>query len=123
MTAWKLKECLFLQSKLQRRIINEKWVVEDWGFDVEIIDGEAKNRRLGLEKGEKIHFEYGTPQNFCSRALAEIFTWCEEIRCGGNFTQRGAKEKYAIEIPCPCHCLHFRLIAIPINRDENVTLC
>lgn len=27
-----------------------RWIVEDWAFDVEVIDGEAKNCRLGLEK-------------------------------------------------------------------------
>lgn len=87
--------------------------------DVEVIDGEAKNCRLGLEKGDVFHFEYETPQGFCPRAIAEIFTWCEVIRCGGDFTYRGAKEKYRIDIPCPCHCLRFCLTASPINRDEN----
>ncbi len=49
-----------------------KWIVEDWAFDVEVIDGEAKNCRLGLEKGDVFHFEYETPQGFCPRAIAEI---------------------------------------------------
>ena len=80
-------------STQQGRTIMNKWIIEDWGFDVEIIDGEAKHCRLGLEKGDKFHFAYGTPQNFCPCALAEIFTWCEVIRFGGNFTYRGAKEK------------------------------
>lgn len=43
----------------------KKWIVEDWAFDVEVIDGEAKNCRLGLEKGDVFHFEYETPQSFC----------------------------------------------------------
>ena len=93
-----------------------KWIVEDWAFEVEVIGGEAKNCRLGLEKGDKFHFEYETPQNFCPRALTEIFTWCEVIRCGGDFTHRGSEEKYKMEIPCPCNCLRFSLTAIPINR-------
>ncbi len=96
-----------------------KWIVEDWTFDVEVIDGEAKSCSLGLEKGDKFHFEYETPQNFCPRALAEIFTWCEIIRCGGDFTYRGSPKKYEIDLPCPCHCLQFRLAAKPINRDAN----
>ena len=29
------------------------------------------------------------------------------------------KDKYKIEIPCPCHCLQFCLTAVPINRDQN----
>ena len=64
----------------------KKWIFEDWAFDVEVIEGEAKNCRLGLEKGDVFHFEYETPQGFCPRAMAEIFTWCEVIRCGGDFT-------------------------------------
>ena len=47
-----------------------KWIIEDWAFDVEVIDGDAK-------------------------------------------------DKYKIEIPCPCHCLQFCLTAVPINRDKN----
>lgn len=96
-----------------------KWVVEDWAFVVEVIDGDAKNCRLGLEKGDVFHFEYETPQGFCPRAMAEIFTWCEVIRCGGDFTYRGAQDKYRIELSCPCHCLRFCLTAVPINRDGN----
>lgn len=96
-----------------------KWIVEDWAFEVEVIDGEAKNCRLGLEKGDTFHFEYETPQNFCPRAFIEMFSWCEVIRCGGDFTYRGSKEKYQMEFPCPCHCLQFRLCARPINRDKD----
>ena len=99
-----------------------KWIVKDWGFEAEVIDDESKHCRLGLEQGDKFHFAYEPPQDFCSRALTEIFTWCEVIRCGGNFTHRGAKEKYSMEIPCPCHCLPFRLTAIPI-RDESGIFC
>ena len=94
-----------------------KWIFEDWVFTVVVVDGYAKNCRLGLETGDTFCFEYETPQGFCPRALSEIFTWCEVIRCGGDFTYRGAKQKYVMEIPCPCHCLQFRLTATPINRD------
>ena len=85
-----------------------KWILEDWAFTVEVVDGNAKNCRLGLETGDTFCFEYETPQSFCPPALSEILTWCEVSRCGGYFTCRGAKEKYEIEIPCPCHCLQFR---------------
>lgn len=84
-----------------------------------VIDGEAKNCRLGLEKGDVFYFEYETPKSFCPRAMTEIFTLREVIRCGGDFTYRGTKEKYRIELSCPCHCLRFCLTAVPINRDEN----
>ena len=93
-----------------------KWIAEDWAFEIEVIDGTARNCRLGLEKGDKFFFEYETPMGFCPKALIEIFTLCEVIRCGGDFTYRGAEEKYNIELPCPCHCLQFRLCAKPINE-------
>lgn len=96
-----------------------KWIIEDWSFGIEVIDGEAKNCRLGLEKGDRFHFQYETPQGFCPRAIMDIYPLCEVIRCGGDFTYRGAKEKDRIELPCPCHCVRFRLTAFPINRNES----
>ena len=95
----------------------KKWIVEDWEFDIEVIKGEAKNCRLGLEKGDRFHFEYETPQGFCPRAMNEIYTWCEVIRCGGDFTYRGCKDKYVMELPCPCGCIQFRLTAIPTGKE------
>ena len=29
-----------------------KWILEDWAFTVEVVDGNAKNCRLGLETGD-----------------------------------------------------------------------
>ena len=97
----------------------KKWIVEDWAFEVNVIKGEAQNCRLGLETGDVFRFEYGCPADFCPRAMAEIHTWCEVIRCGGDFTHRGSKHKYELVLPCPCHCLEFSLRAIPINRNET----
>ena len=91
----------------------KKWIQEEWRFRVEVTDGDAKNCRLGLEKGDIFSFEYETPQDFCPRALSEIYTYCEIIRCGGNFTYRGSKEKYSIDLSCPCNCIKFRLLAVP----------
>lgn len=96
-----------------------KWIVEDWEFTVTATSGEARNCRLGIEKGDKFTFQYGCPANFCPRAMIEIFTWCEVIRCGGDFTSRGCSEKTAMDLKCPCNCIDFRLEAKPIHRDEN----
>lgn len=41
-----------------------QWIVEDWAFDVEVIDGDAKKCRLGIEKGDQFYFEYGTLKTF-----------------------------------------------------------
>jgi len=51
--------------------------------------------------------------------MIDLFTWCEVIRCGGDFTCRGQKEKYEMDIPCPCRSINFHLKAVPINRDEK----
>lgn len=96
-----------------------KWIVEDWRFTVTATAGESQNCRLGIERGDTFTFEYGTPADFCPRAMAEIFTWCEVIRCGGDFTYRGCTDKYEMELPCPCGSVTFRLSAEPINRDDN----
>jgi len=90
-----------------------KWINEDWIFEVTVIEGEAKDCRIGLEKGDKVTFEYATPADFCPRAMADIHTWCEVIRCGGDFTYRGSSEKYEMKISCPCNCIRFLLKAIP----------
>ena len=82
-------------------------MIKSKAFTVEAVDDNAKHCRLGLETGDTFCFEYETPQSFCPPSLSEILTWCEVFRCGGYFTCRGAKEKYKMEISCPCHCLQF----------------
>ncbi len=97
----------------------KKWMVEDWQFEVTVIEGKSEKCRLGLEKGDTFIFQYETPADFCPRAMVELYNLCEIIRCGGDFTYRGSNKKYQIEFWCPCHCELFKLIARPINRDEN----
>ena len=96
-----------------------KWITEDWEFELLITEGEARNCRLGIERGDTFVFQYGCPADFCPRAMIELFTWCEVIRCGGDFTKRGCPEPYRMELKCPCQCLTFVLTAKPINRDAN----
>lgn len=97
----------------------KKHIAEDWAFEITVVDGTAENCRIGLETGDRFSFEYATPADFCPRAMADLYTWCEVIRCGGDFTARGSKEPYAMEIMCPCGCIRLRLTAKPINRDEK----
>ena len=96
-----------------------KWMAEDWEFEVTVTSGLARNCRLGLEAGDQFTFQYGCPAGFCPRAMIELYTWCEVVRCGGDFTYRGCEEKYEMDLPCPCQCVHFHVAATPINRDEN----
>ena len=72
----------------------QKWVTEDWKFELEVTSGKAGHCRLGLETGDKFVFSYGCPEGICPRVMADVFTWCKVIRCGGDFTKRGEKKKY-----------------------------
>ena len=97
----------------------KKWIAEDWEFEIIITHGKAGHCRLGLEEGDKFTFQYETPANFCPKTMIQLYTWCEVIRCGGDFTYRGNKEKYVMDLACADGCIHYRLTAKPINRDEN----
>ncbi len=92
------------------------WITEDWRFELTVTDGKASDCRLGLETGDSFVFSYECPGGICPRVMTELFTWCEVIRCGGDFTYRGEKEKYEMNLVCPCNCIRFHLKAIPINR-------
>lgn len=91
----------------------KKWMAEDWRFEITVTDGLAGDCRLGLEKGDSFTFEYGCPADFCPRAMAEIFTWCEVIRCGGDFTHRGCREKYEMKLACPAS------IPVPFGSEAH----
>ncbi len=88
-------------------------------FELTVTNGKAAYCRLGLETGDKFVFSYACPEGICPRVMADVFTWCEVIRCGGDFTKRGEQDPYEMNLPCPCHCISFHLKAIPYNRDEN----
>ena len=96
-----------------------KWCTEDWQFELTATAGQAGHCRLGLEKGDKFVFSYACPDGMCPKTMSNVYTWCEVIRCGGDFTYRGEKEKYEMELPCADGCIQFHLKATPINRDEN----
>ncbi len=96
-----------------------KWITEDWEFTLTATEGQASQCRLGIEKGDRFVFSYGCPEGICPRVMGELFTWCEVIRCGGDFTYRGEKEKYEMALRCPCGPIRFHLKATPINRDEQ----
>lgn len=40
-----------------------KWMTEDWKFELTAVDGRAEDCRLGIEKGDKI---------CCSRLLSKM---------------------------------------------------
>lgn len=97
----------------------KKWVIEDWQFELKAIDGKAADCRLGIEKGDMFIFSYECPAGLCPRVMTQAYTWCEVIRCGGDFTYRGSIDKYEMNLTCPCGSIQFHLRAFPINRDTN----
>jgi len=72
-----------------------------------------------MEVGDRFVFQYECPTGICPRVMMELHTWCEVIRCGGDFMLRGFEKKNETNISCPYNCIRFHLTAIPINRDEN----
>jgi uncharacterized repeat protein (TIGR04076 family) len=96
-----------------------QWVTEDWEFELTVTEGKAGHCRLGFEKGDRFVFRYGCPAGMCPKTMQQIYTWCEVIRCGGDFTYRGCPQKYEMDIGCADGCIGFHLRAYPVNRDEN----
>ena len=97
----------------------KKWMAEDWEFELTVTEGKARHCRIGLEEGDKFIFQYACPADICPRVMMELYTLCTVISCGGDWTYRGCKEKYELDMKCPCQCIKFHLLAKPINRDEN----
>ena len=102
----------------------KKWLAEDWEFTLTALEGEARHCRLGIEQGDRFVFQYGTPADFCPRAMMEIYTWCEVIRCGGDFTQRGcaSKPKWSFGAPAAAFvsaCRPSRLTETKTENTEN----
>ena len=69
-----------------------------WEFELTATDGKAGHCRLGLKKGDKFVFRYECPAGMCPKAMIQVYTWCEVVRCGGDFTYRGNKEKYEMDM-------------------------
>ena len=53
-----------------------KWVTEDWGFELTVEEGKARDCRLGIEKGDKFVFSYECPAGICPRVMTELFMKC-----------------------------------------------
>ena len=96
----------------------KKWLAEDWEFTLTALEGEARHCRLGIEQGDRFVFQYGTPADFCPRAMMEIYTWCEVIRCGGDFTQRGCASK-CYGVPAAAFVSACRPSRLTETRTEN----
>ena len=88
-----------------------KWIVENWQFTITVTDGQAKNCRLGFEKGDEFQCEYAVPSGFCPKTMPVLHTLCEIIRCGGDFTHRGSDRAYEIDFPCADSMITFHLTA------------
>ena len=96
-----------------------RWIQEDWRFEITVTQGEARHCRLGLEKGDKFECSYECPTGFCSKSMAQLYTLCEVIRCGGDFRLRGSKSPREIRFPCADGVIEFEIKAIPIPHEED----
>lgn len=101
----------------------QKWCTEDWQFELTAIEGNAGHCRLELEKGDKFVFSYECPAGMCPKTMIKVYTWCEVIRCGGDFTYRGEKEKYEMNIPCADGLYSFILKQFPLIEMKMKNLC
>lgn len=88
-----------------------KWIVEDWQFTITVTSGTAEDCRLGFETGDGFQCAYAVPAGFCPKTVPVLYTLCEIIRCGGNFTHRGSALPYEIDFPCADNTVTFHLSA------------
>ena len=93
-----------------------KWIIEDWEFEITVINGRSQDCRLGFETNDKFVCQYEVPSDFCPKTISILYTLCEIIRCGGTFKAKGSKKDYEIDFPCADGCIIFHLTAKPINR-------
>ena len=87
------------------------WIQEDWEFTLTVLQGEARQCRIGLEEGDEFTFRYALPAGICPKIVPQLHTLCEIIRCGGDFTHRSSPERYLINLPCTDGVILFRLQA------------
>ena len=85
------------------------WLREDWEFTLTVLQGEARQCRIGLETGDEFTFHYALPAGICPKTVPHLHTLCEIIRCGGDFTHRGSPDMYRIDFPCADGVIRFRL--------------
>lgn len=95
----------------------KKWIVEDWEFEIGVVRGEARECRLGLEKGDNFRCAYGCPDGFCMKTAPILYTYCEIVRCGGDLRLRGSDRPDEIEFPCADGIVTFCMKA---KRREKV---
>ena len=74
---------------------------------------------IGPATANKIVEQFGTESFEIIENHPERLSQIRGITRGGDFTYRGSKEKYEMDLVCPCKSIHFHLKATPINRDEN----
>ena len=65
-----------------------------------VTDGRAEQCRLGFERNDRFRCGYETPSGFCPKTMPVLYTLCEIVRCGGNYTGRGSQKEYEIDFPC-----------------------
>ena len=97
----------------------KKWVVEDWEFIVTVLKGKAAECRLGFEEGDMFYCQYEVPAGFCPKTMPVLYTLCEIIRCGGNFSARGSDKDDEIDFGCADGAVQFHLEARKLTEPKD----
>jgi len=88
----------------------KKTFIEDWEFEITVVKGVAEQCRMGFEAGDKFKCTYECPTGFCSKTMSTLYTLCEIVRCGGDYSSK-SDSSYEIDFPCVDSSIVFRLIA------------
>lgn len=88
-----------------------KWLQEDWEFTLTVTSGRAEQCRIGMEAGDSFTCRYECPGGFCPKTMGILYTYCEVVRCGGDFRLRGSKEPYELDFCCADGVLGLHLSA------------
>lgn len=89
----------------------KKTYLEDWEFEITVKNGVAERCRMGFETGDKFVCRYECPTGFCPKTMQVLYTWCEVIRCGGDFKLRNSQSSTETDFICADGEIEFHLVA------------
>ena len=92
---------------------------ENWEFNITVKEGIAESCRMGFETGDRFICKYECPSGFCPKTMPVLYTLCEIIRCGGDYTFKDSKDKYKIDFPCADSCMIFHLEAKQLEQYHS----
>ena len=95
----------------------QKWVTEDWGFELTVTEGKAGHCRLGLEEGDKFIFSYECPAGMCPKTMAQLYTWCEVCLL---YTSDAADDLRCVDL-CGRRIIKKKILVLPMELQVDNT--